>query len=55
MTNMHRNLVATCLIPSVFSQPLAPVKESPTINFMYVAPITEAGWVCQHEDERKVV
>jgi simple sugar transport system substrate-binding protein len=56
---MYKNLAAAfaaaCLIPPVFSQTPAPVKEPLKIGFVYVAPLTEAGWVRQHEDARKAV
>ncbi len=52
---MYKNLVAAlaaacCLLPA-FSQPKEPLK----VGFVYVAPITEAGWVRQHEEGRKAV
>jgi basic membrane protein A and related proteins len=56
---MYKNLAAAfaaaCLISPVFSQATAPVKPPLKIGFVYVAPITEAGWVRQHEDARKAV
>ena len=56
---MYKNLAAAfaaaCLISPVFSQTAAPVKAPLKIGFVYVAPITEAGWVRQHEDARKAV
>lgn len=52
---MYKNLVAAlaaaCFLSPVFSQPADPLK----IGFVYVAPITEAGWVRQHEEGRKAV
>ncbi len=52
---MYKNLVATavaaCFSFPVFSQPTEPMK----VGFVYVAPITEAGWVRQHEEGRKAV
>ena len=56
---MYKNLAAAfaaaCFISPAFSQPVAPVKPPLKIGFVYVAPITEAGWVRQHEDARKAV
>jgi basic membrane protein A len=52
---MYKNLVAAlaaaCCFPLAFSQTTAPLKA----GFVYVAPITEAGWVRQHEEGRKTV
>ena len=52
---MYKNLVAAfataCFLSPVFSQPKDPLK----VGFVYVAPITEAGWVRQHEEGRKAV
>jgi len=59
---MYKNLVATAIsalvaasfISPAFSQ--APATKTPLkIAFVYVAPITEAGWVRQHEEGRKAV
>ncbi|MDO8387175.1 MAG: BMP family ABC transporter substrate-binding protein [Polaromonas sp.] len=56
---MYKNLAAAfaaaCFISPAFSQTVAPVKPPLKIGFVYVAPITEAGWVRQHEDARKAV
>ena len=56
---MYKNLAAAfaaaCLISPVFSQTPAPVKPPLKIGFVYVAPITGAGWVRQHEEGRKAV
>jgi simple sugar transport system substrate-binding protein len=59
---MYKNLVAAfaaaCFISPVFSQP-APVPVAPheplKIGFVYVAPLTDAGWVRQHDEGRKAV
>jgi basic membrane protein A len=52
---MYKNLVAAlaaaCCLSPVFSQTTGPLK----VGFVYVAPITEAGWVRQHEEGRKAV
>jgi basic membrane protein A len=53
--NLAAALAAACFISPVFSQTAAPVKPPLKIGFVYVAPITEAGWVRQHEDARKAV
>ncbi|GAB3471705.1 BMP family ABC transporter substrate-binding protein [Polaromonas eurypsychrophila] len=56
---MYKNLVAAlaaaCFISPVFSQVAAPAKTPLKIGFVYVAPITDAGWVRQHEEGRKAV
>jgi basic membrane protein A and related proteins len=50
--NLAAALAAACFFLPAFSQaPGAPLK----IGFVYVTPITEAGWVRQHEDGRKAV
>ncbi len=48
--NLAATLVAACCISPVFSQS-ALLK----IGFVYVAPITDAGWVRQHENGRQAV
>jgi simple sugar transport system substrate-binding protein len=48
--NLAAALVAACCISPVFSQS-TPLK----IGFVYVAPITDAGWVRQHENARQSV
>ncbi|MDP3421835.1 MAG: BMP family ABC transporter substrate-binding protein, partial [Thiobacillus sp.] len=53
--NLAAALAAACFVSPVFSQTAAPVKPPLKIGFVYVAPITEAGWVRQHEDARKAV
>ena len=59
---MYKNLVAAlaaaCFISPVFSQatpPAGAVKEPLKIGFVYVAPLTEAGWVHQHDEGRRAV
>ena len=56
--NLAATLVAACCVSPVFPQaqppasaPTAPLK----IGFVYVAPITDAGWVRQHENGRQAV
>jgi len=60
---MYKNLagravlawVTACfLLSPAFSQPQAP-KEPLKIGFVYVTPVTDAGWVRQHEEGRKAV
>lgn len=53
--NLAAALVAACFISPAFSQAPAAVKAPLKIGFVYVAPITEAGWVRQHEEGRKAV
>ena len=63
---MYKNLAATvvaacCFFPALsqpVSQPVAapaPVKEPLKIGFVYVAPLTDAGWVHQHDEGRKAI
>ena len=52
---MYKNLVAAlaaacCLSPAI-SEDAKPLK----IGFVYVAPLTDAGWVHQHDLGRKAV
>ena len=53
--NLAATLVAACFISPVFSQAPAPVKPPLKIGFVHVTPVTEAGWVQQHEQARKQV
>ena len=41
-----------CFLSPAFSQTQAP-KEPLKIGFVYVTPVTDAGWVRQHEEGRK--
>lgn len=60
---MYKNLVAAfaaacCFSFSVFSQTAAPqplAKLPLRIGFVYVAPLSDAGWVHQHDEGRKAV
>ncbi len=63
---MYKNLaaiaVAACCFFPALSQPVsqptptpAPAKEPLKIGFVYVAPLTDAGWVHQHDQGRKAV
>ena len=56
--NLAATLVAACFIFPIspaFSQSPARVTAPLKIGFVYVAPITEAGWVHQHDQGRKAV
>ena len=49
--NLAATVVAACFLSPVFSQTQDPLK----VGFVYVTPITDAGWVHQHDDGRKAV
>ncbi len=49
--NLAATVVAACFLSPVFSQAQDPLK----VGFVYVAPVTDAGWVHQHDDGRKAV
>ncbi len=55
--NLAATLVAACLFFPAYSQSPAPAagKEPLKIGFVYVAPLTDAGWVRQHDEGRKAV
>ncbi len=64
--NLAATLVAACFFSSVFSQNAQALKGSPErapdksleplkAAWVYVAPLTDAGWVRQHDDGRKAV
>ncbi len=61
---MYKNLagravlawVTACFLSPAFSQPQTQAPKAPLkIGFVYVAPVTDAGWVRQHEEGRKAV
>ncbi len=59
---MYKNLVAAlsaaCFVFPVFSSAAAApaaVKEPLKVGFVYVAPLTDAGWVHQHDEGRRAV
>ncbi len=52
---MYKNLVAALAAACFFSPTYSQTKEPLKVGFVYVAPITEAGWVRQHEEGRKAV
>jgi basic membrane protein A len=52
---MYKNLVAA-FAAALFSLPAATQPPAPLkVGFIHVAPLTEAGWVRQHEEGRKAV
>lgn len=53
--NLAATLVAACFIAPAFSQTPTPVKPPLKIGFVYVTPVTDAGWVHQHDEGRKAV
>jgi basic membrane protein A and related proteins len=63
--NLAATLVAACCFLSPFSASAqanlatsatpAPGREALKIGFVYVAPLTDAGWVRQHDEGRKAV
>lgn len=60
--NLAATLLAACFSVSAFSQATPSTTATPVaatdplkIGFLYVAPLTEAGWVRQHEEGRKAV
>ena len=48
-------LVAACFFTPAFSQIAATSSEPLKAGFVYVSPITEAGWTRQHDEGRKAV
>ena len=52
--NLAATLVAACFVSPVFSQTPTPHKPL-KIGFVYVTPVTDAGWVHQHDAARKAV
>ena len=53
--NLAAMLVVACCLPSAFSQISQAEKAPLKIGFVYVAPLTDAGWVRQHDEGRKAV
>jgi basic membrane protein A and related proteins len=52
--NLAAALAAACFISPVFSQ--TPASAAPLkAGFVYVAPLTDAGWVRQHDEGRRAV
>lgn len=54
VTTVISTLVVACCISPAYSQ-MPAVKAPLKIGFVYVTPITQAGWVHQHEEGRKAV
>ncbi|HSV52563.1 MAG TPA: BMP family ABC transporter substrate-binding protein [Burkholderiaceae bacterium] len=53
--NLAAAIVAACCLSPAFPQPKVASQEPLKVGFVYVAPVTEAGWVRQHEEGRKAV
>ena len=54
--NLAATLVAACFfLPAVQAQNSKPATEPIKAGFVYVSPITEAGWTRQHDEGRKAV
>lgn len=57
--NLAAALAAACFFAPVFSQtnaaPRTPAADPVKAGFVYVSPITEAGWTRQHDEGRKAV
>jgi basic membrane protein A and related proteins len=53
---MYKNLAATLVAASCLAFPSHAQKAEPLkVGFVYVAPLTDAGWVRQHEEGRQAV
>jgi basic membrane protein A and related proteins len=53
---MYKNLAAIAMAASCFAFPTHAQKAAPLkVGFVYVAPLTDAGWVRQHEEGRQAV
>ncbi|HVE53590.1 MAG TPA: BMP family ABC transporter substrate-binding protein [Ramlibacter sp.] len=53
---MYKNLAAIAMAASLFHFPAHAQKSEPLkVGFVHVAPVSEAGWVRQHEDGRLAV
>lgn len=53
--NLAAALAAACCISLAFSQPAVPDPEPLGVGFVHVTPVTDAGWVHQHEEGRKAL
>lgn len=51
--NLAATLVAACFVSPALSQ--SPATAPLKIGFVYVAPVTDAGWVHQHDEARQAV
>jgi len=52
---MYKNLAAAFAAACLFSLPPSTSAQPLKVGFVYVSPITEAGWTRQHEEGRKAV
>lgn len=53
---MYKNLAAIAMAACVISSPTLAQDTAPLkVGFVYVAPLTDAGWVHQHEEGRRAV
>lgn len=53
---MYKNLAAALCAAALFSTlPVSHAKDPLKVGFVHVAPVTEAGWVRQHDDGRKAL
>lgn len=52
---MYKNLAATVVAACFFSPVFSEAQDLLKVGFVYVSPITDAGWVRQHDDGRKAV
>ncbi len=53
--NLAATLVAACCCSPAFSQAPAPVTPPLKAAFVFVTPLTDAGWVRQHDEGRKAM
>ena len=53
--NLAAALAAACCISPTFPQSQSPAVSPLKIGFVYVTPVTNAGWVHQHDEGRKAV
>ncbi|MEO8653281.1 MAG: BMP family ABC transporter substrate-binding protein, partial [Ramlibacter sp.] len=53
--NLAAVLAAACFFSPAFSQTKPKAAEPLKVAFVYVAPITDAGWVHQHEVARQAI
>jgi basic membrane protein A and related proteins len=53
---MYKNLAAIAMAATFVALPIQTLKAEPLkVGFVYVAPLTDAGWVRQHEEARQAV
>src|SRR4051812_41171772 len=54
---MYKNLAATLAVAASFVAPVSRSQAPPPLKvaFVYVAPVTDTGWVKQHDEGRKAV